>query len=73
MRSDCSRFEAARSRVRHSIGDAKKEHIMKQIAPDTRPVRKFTIHYAQDWMDWSGVSLRDVVNEDETPGSSSVA
>ena len=41
---------------------------MKQIAPDARPVRKFTIQDAQDWMEWSGVSLSDVVNEDETPG-----
>jgi hypothetical protein len=46
---------------------------MKQIAPDARPVRKFTIQDAQDWMEWSGVSLSDVVNEDETPGSSPVA
>jgi hypothetical protein len=32
-------------------------------APDAYPVRKFTIHDAQDWMEWSGVSLGDVVND----------
>jgi ethanolamine utilization protein EutQ (cupin superfamily) len=31
-------------------------------------VRKFTIDEAQDWMAYSGVSLADVVNENETPG-----
>lgn len=33
-----------------------------------RGVWKFTIQGAQDWMEYSGVSLADVVNEDETPG-----
>jgi hypothetical protein len=36
-------------------------------APDAHPVHKFTVQDAQDWMEWSGVSLSDVVNEDETP------
>jgi ethanolamine utilization protein EutQ (cupin superfamily) len=31
-------------------------------------VQKFTIESAEDWMEWSGFSLADVVNEDETPG-----
>jgi ethanolamine utilization protein EutQ (cupin superfamily) len=42
--------------------------LLSNEAPDARPVRKFTIQDAQDWMEWSGVSLSDVVNEDETPG-----
>ncbi|MBA3446658.1 MAG: cupin domain-containing protein [Pseudaminobacter sp.] len=32
-----------------------------------RPVQKFAIDEARDWMEWEGVSLADVVNEDETP------
>jgi ethanolamine utilization protein EutQ (cupin superfamily) len=68
MRSDRSRFDAARSQVKHPIEHAKKQHTMKQIAPDACPVRKFTIQDAQDCMGWSGVSLSDVVNEDEMPG-----
>jgi ethanolamine utilization protein EutQ (cupin superfamily) len=43
--------------------------MLSNEAPDARPVRKFTIQDAQDWMEWSGVSLSDVVNEDETPGA----
>jgi ethanolamine utilization protein EutQ (cupin superfamily) len=31
-------------------------------------VQKFTIATATDWMEWSGIELADVVNEDETPG-----
>lgn len=31
-------------------------------------VRKFTIGEAQDWMQHSGVSLADVLNEDEQRG-----
>jgi len=31
-------------------------------------VEKFTIEAATDWMEWSGVRLADVVNEDETGG-----
>lgn len=39
------------------------------VATGARPVRKFTIDTAQDWMVWSGISLSDVVNEDETSGA----
>ena len=42
--------------------------LLSNEAPDTRSVRKFTVQNTQDWMEWSGVSLIDVVNEDETPG-----
>jgi ethanolamine utilization protein EutQ (cupin superfamily) len=34
---------------------------------EARVVRKYTIDEARDWMEWEGVSLADVVNEDETP------
>jgi ethanolamine utilization protein EutQ (cupin superfamily) len=34
----------------------------------SRPVRKFTIAKASNWMVWEGVALADVLNEDETPG-----
>lgn len=33
-----------------------------------RKVEKFTSAAARDWMEWSGIALADVVNEDETPG-----
>lgn len=33
-----------------------------------RGIRTFTIGDAQDWMEYSGTSLADVLNEDETPG-----
>lgn len=33
----------------------------------SRPVKKFTIAEARDWMVWEGVALADVVNEDDTP------
>jgi ethanolamine utilization protein EutQ (cupin superfamily) len=42
--------------------------MLSNEVPGARPVRKFTIQNAQDWMEWSGVSLSDVVKEDETPG-----
>jgi hypothetical protein len=42
--------------------------MLSNEAPDARPVRKFTIQDAQDCMEWSGVSLGGVINEDETPG-----
>jgi len=37
-------------------------------ATNTRSVRKFTIDAATDWMEWSGVGLADVANEDDEPG-----
>jgi ethanolamine utilization protein EutQ (cupin superfamily) len=37
------------------------------IKTASRPVRKFTIGEARDWMVWEGVALADVVNEDDTP------
>lgn len=37
------------------------------IEISSRPVRKFTITEARNWMVWEGVALADVVNEDETP------
>lgn len=37
------------------------------IKTASRPVRKYTIGKARDWMVWEGVALADVVNEDETP------
>jgi quercetin dioxygenase-like cupin family protein len=36
---------------------------------DVRGVRKFTIDEAGPWMEWSGISLSDALNEDETPGA----
>jgi hypothetical protein len=30
--------------------------LLSNEAPDARPVRKFTIQNAQDWMEWSGVA-----------------
>jgi hypothetical protein len=44
-----------------------KMRMISNEAAEARPVRKFTIQDAHDWMEWSGVSLSDVVNEDETP------
>ncbi|MGH2584770.1 MAG: cupin domain-containing protein, partial [Dehalococcoidia bacterium] len=41
---------------------------MTHMTPNVRLVGKFTIQTAGDWMEWSGVSLSDVVNEDETSG-----
>jgi ethanolamine utilization protein EutQ (cupin superfamily) len=32
-------------------------------------VQKFTSGTAKDWMEWSGIALADVVNEDETPAA----
>ncbi len=40
---------------------------MNQATPDFRNALKFTIRDAKDWMEWSGFSLADVVNEDEMP------
>jgi ethanolamine utilization protein EutQ (cupin superfamily) len=41
------------------------------MTDDSRPafdrVQKFTIETARDWMDWSGIALADVANEDDTP------
>jgi len=46
----------------------KKEQIMDASTKvPSRPVRKYTIGEARDWMVWEGVALADVVNEDETP------
>lgn len=39
----------------------------KQAASHLRPVQKFTIGEARNWMVWERVALADVVNEDETP------
>lgn len=36
---------------------------------DRRAVQKFTIGEASAWMEWSGVALADVVNEDEDPAA----
>lgn len=41
---------------------------MQQPVTNNRSVRKFTVETARDWMEWDGISLADVVNEDETPG-----
>ena len=41
---------------------------MNQEAVISGDVRKFAIGEATDWMEWSGIALADVVNEDETPG-----
>ena len=38
-----------------------------QHAPDLRTIQKFTADSASNWMEWSGIALADVVNEDETP------
>jgi ethanolamine utilization protein EutQ (cupin superfamily) len=34
---------------------------------DAQNIQKFTSAGARDWMEWSGISLADVVNEDEAP------
>lgn len=34
---------------------------------NTPDIRKFTAASAQDWMEWSGAKLVDVLNEDEVP------
>jgi ethanolamine utilization protein EutQ (cupin superfamily) len=39
----------------------------KSIKDQARPIRKYTMATARDWMVWEGVSLADVVNEDEMP------
>ncbi len=39
-----------------------------KVNPAGLGVKKFTIQAAQDWMLYSGVSLADVVNEDEMHG-----
>jgi ethanolamine utilization protein EutQ (cupin superfamily) len=38
------------------------------MSPGRFGIQKFTIDGAKDWMEWSGFSLADVVNEDEDPG-----
>ena len=43
------------------------EDAMNQSTFDARNVRKFAIDDATDWMEWSGIALADVVNEDEAP------
>lgn len=42
---------------------------MNASTPEIRSVQMFSIQKAQDWMEWSGISLADVLNEDETPDS----
>lgn len=42
---------------------------MNSRESDFRAVRKFTLEDATDWMEWSGIALADVVNEDETPAA----
>jgi ethanolamine utilization protein EutQ (cupin superfamily) len=34
---------------------------------EIRTIRKYTADNATDWMEWSGIALADVVNEDEMP------
>lgn len=34
---------------------------------DAHNIQKFTSSDARDWMEWSGIALCDVVNEDEAP------
>lgn len=56
---------------RHAASAKKKETDMtkEQKVDSAKPgVQKFTIQDARDWMEYSGVSLADVLNEDETPG-----
>lgn len=36
---------------------------------NTPDIRKFTVTAARDWMEWSGVRLVDVLNEDEMPAA----
>ena len=38
------------------------------MPPEHLSIQKFTIDGANDWMEWSGFSLADVVNEDEDAG-----
>ncbi len=40
---------------------------MYRAADDFHNVQKFTADDATDWMEWSGIALADVVNEDEAP------
>ncbi|HEX6013138.1 MAG TPA: hypothetical protein VFY87_15305, partial [Geminicoccaceae bacterium] len=42
---------------------------MKQPDFDPRSVQKFASGDATSWMEWSGIALVDVVNEDEAPGA----
>ena len=39
----------------------------KEARNPARPVQKFAIGEARDWMVWEGVALADVLNEDEMP------
>jgi ethanolamine utilization protein EutQ (cupin superfamily) len=41
--------------------------MQQPVTTNNRSVQKFTIETARDWMEWEGISLSDVVNEDETP------
>lgn len=36
---------------------------------DLRTIEKFSSDAATEWMEWSGIALADVVNEDETPAA----
>ena len=40
-----------------------------QRSPDLTAVEKFSSEAATDWMEWSGIALTDIVNEDETPAA----
>ena len=42
---------------------------MAQPTFDPHDVQRFTSDDATEWMEWSGTSLVDVVNEDESPES----
>lgn len=52
------------------LPEAMETYVTKQhkAIQDSPGAKKFSIQDAQDWMEYSGVSLADVVNEDETPG-----
>jgi ethanolamine utilization protein EutQ (cupin superfamily) len=41
--------------------------MQQRATTNSRSVQKFTIDTARDWMEWAGIALADVVNEDETP------
>src|SRR5262249_47196851 len=39
----------------------------EQFMTELGTIRKYTADDASDWMEWSGIALADVVNEDEMP------
>jgi ethanolamine utilization protein EutQ (cupin superfamily) len=40
---------------------------MTDTPATTRPIERFAIDEARDWMEWSGIALADVANEDDVP------